>query len=118
MSKSEQQQAPKRVKVTLACVICRKKKVKCDGIKPACSRCQSIGNKCEYSDPPKKRGPPKGYVEIIENRAHRIESLLGNQHHHHHSVQQQQQQQQQLQHHHHYNNNQQINKKSFIHVSG
>ncbi|KAI8078134.1 uncharacterized protein B0P05DRAFT_439380, partial [Gilbertella persicaria] len=61
-------------KVTLACVICRKKKVKCDGIQPTCSRCQSIGICCQYSDPPKKRGPPKGYVEIIENRAHRIES--------------------------------------------
>lgn len=66
----------KRVKVTLACIVCRKKKVKCDGIQPSCSRCQSIGNCCEYSEPPKKRGPPKGYVEVIENRAHRIESLL------------------------------------------
>lgn len=79
MSKIVNEQAPKRVKVTLACVICRKKKVKCDGIQPSCSRCQSIGNCCQYSDPPKKRGPPKGYVEVIESRAHRIESLLGNQ---------------------------------------
>lgn len=77
MSKIVNEQAPKRVKVTLACVICRKKKVKCDGIQPSCSRCQSIGNCCQYSDPPKKRGPPKGYVEVIESRAHRIESLLG-----------------------------------------
>jgi hypothetical protein len=83
MSKlSSSDQPPKRVKVTLACTICRKKKVKCDGMKPTCSRCQSIGICCQYSDPPKKRGPPKGYVEIIENRAHRIESLLGNQHQH------------------------------------
>lgn len=70
-------QPPKRVKVTLACTICRKKKVKCDGIQPTCSRCRSIGICCQYSDPPKKRGPPKGYVEVIENRAHRIESILG-----------------------------------------
>lgn len=70
----------KRVKVTLACTICRKKKVKCDGIQPTCSRCISIGNCCQYSDPPKKRGPPKGFVEVIENRAHRIESLLGKEH--------------------------------------
>lgn len=65
----------KRVKVTLACIVCRKKKVKCDGIQPTCSRCNSMGFSCEYSDPPKKRGPPKGQVEIIESRAHRIESL-------------------------------------------
>lgn len=76
MSKTTDQ-PPKRVKVTLACTICRKKKVKCDGIQPTCSRCQSIGICCQYSDPPKKRGPPKGYVEVIENRAHRIESILG-----------------------------------------
>lgn len=71
---------PKRLKVTLACVVCRKKKVKCDGVQPACSRCNSMGISCEYTDPPRKRGPPKGYVEVIENRAHRIESLLGRTH--------------------------------------
>ncbi|CAM0140553.1 hypothetical protein VKS41_006571 [Umbelopsis sp. WA50703] len=71
---------PKRLKVTLACVVCRKKKVKCDGVQPACSRCNSMGISCEYTDPPRKRGPPKGYVEVIENRAHRIESLLGRGH--------------------------------------
>ncbi|KAI8148514.1 hypothetical protein BJV82DRAFT_481167, partial [Fennellomyces sp. T-0311] len=61
-------------KVTLACIVCRKKKVKCDGVQPTCSRCHSMGIQCQYSDPPKKRGPPKGYVEVINNRAHRIES--------------------------------------------
>lgn len=69
---------PKRVKVTLACVICRKKKVKCDGNKPACSRCIVMGIPCEFSDPPRKRGPPKNNIEVIESRANRIVSLLGN----------------------------------------
>ncbi|CAO3637043.1 unnamed protein product [Cunninghamella echinulata] len=68
-------QTNKRVKVTLACAVCRKKKVKCDGVQPTCSRCHTMGFDCHYSDPPKKRGPPKGQVEIIESRAHRIESL-------------------------------------------
>ncbi|CAO3608576.1 unnamed protein product [Cunninghamella echinulata] len=36
-----------------------------------------MGLPCEFSDPPRKRGPPKGHVEVIENRAHRMESLLG-----------------------------------------
>ncbi|ORZ07904.1 hypothetical protein BCR42DRAFT_289400, partial [Absidia repens] len=61
-------------KVTLACVICRKKKVKCDGNKPSCSRCEALGITCEFSDPPRKRGPPKHNIEVIESRAHRIES--------------------------------------------
>ncbi|ORY97581.1 hypothetical protein BCR43DRAFT_244266 [Syncephalastrum racemosum] len=75
--KSTADQPTRRVKVTLACAVCRKKKVKCDGVQPTCSRCSHMGLPCQYSDPPKKRGPPKGYVEVIENRAHRIESLLG-----------------------------------------
>ncbi|KAG0169946.1 hypothetical protein DFQ30_003051 [Apophysomyces sp. BC1015] len=76
----ETQKPYKRVKVTLACIVCRKKKVKCDGVQPTCSRCESMGYDCEYSNPPRKRGPPKGYVEVIESRAHRIESLLGKDH--------------------------------------
>ncbi|KAL0092261.1 hypothetical protein J3Q64DRAFT_1718300 [Phycomyces blakesleeanus] len=65
-----------RVKVTLACTVCRKKKVKCNGAQPTCSRCHSMKIPCQYSDPPRKRGPPKGKVEVIESRAHRIESLF------------------------------------------
>lgn len=59
-------------------MVCRKKKVKCNGVQPACARCQAMGLQCQYSDPPKKRGPPKGYVEVINSRARRIESLLSN----------------------------------------
>ncbi|RUS27014.1 fungal-specific transcription factor domain-containing protein [Jimgerdemannia flammicorona] len=73
--KSTEQQL-KRIKVTLACVICRRKKVKCDGAQPSCSRCMFAGVACQYSDFPRKRGPPKANVEVIENRVHRIESLL------------------------------------------
>ncbi|KAI7900724.1 uncharacterized protein BX663DRAFT_516294 [Cokeromyces recurvatus] len=76
MSKASNEKPLKRVKVTLACTSCRKKKVKCDGVQPTCFRCQSIGICCQYSGHPKKRGPPKGYVEVIENRAHRIKSIL------------------------------------------
>ncbi|ORZ10472.1 hypothetical protein BCR42DRAFT_357907, partial [Absidia repens] len=86
---------PKRVKVTLACVICRKKKVKCDGNQPSCSRCIAMGISCEFSDPPRRRGPPKNNIEVIENRAHRIVSLLGKDTPYQRPRQQQQQQQQQ-----------------------
>ncbi|KAF9578826.1 Transcriptional activator of fatty acid utilization, partial [Lunasporangiospora selenospora] len=30
-----------------------------------------------FNDSAKKRGPPKGYIEALENRLHRMESLLG-----------------------------------------
>lgn len=68
---------PKRVKVTLACITCRKKKVKCNGNKPVCARCDKKGLVCEFPDRPRKRGPPKNRTEVIENRAHRMETLLG-----------------------------------------
>lgn len=33
----------------VACLPCQKAKVKCDGVRPRCSRCQSKGTRCEYS---------------------------------------------------------------------
>ncbi|KAF7721696.1 hypothetical protein EC973_004285 [Apophysomyces ossiformis] len=32
---------------------------------------------CTYKETTKKRGPPKGYIEAIEGRLHRLEALLG-----------------------------------------
>ncbi|KAF9313721.1 hypothetical protein BGZ91_006187, partial [Linnemannia elongata] len=56
---------------------CRRKKVRCDGIQPACTNCITFGFQCTFNDSAKKRGPPKGYIEALENRLHRMESLLG-----------------------------------------
>ncbi|KAL1922264.1 uncharacterized protein VTP21DRAFT_9803 [Calcarisporiella thermophila] len=67
----------KRQRVTRACDTCRKKKVKCDGTTPVCSNCLAFGLECSYSNLSKKRGPPKGYIEAIENRLMRMEELLG-----------------------------------------
>ncbi|KAF7376446.1 hypothetical protein MSAN_00060200 [Mycena sanguinolenta] len=35
-----------------ACIFCRKRKVKCDGVRPACGRCSGVGRAqdCEYPD--------------------------------------------------------------------
>ncbi|KAF9274610.1 hypothetical protein BGZ68_000509 [Mortierella alpina] len=60
-----------------ACDSCRRKKVKCDAIHPLCTNCQTFQYECTYNDPTKKRGPPKGYIEAIEARLHRMEGLLG-----------------------------------------
>ncbi|KAJ2878287.1 hypothetical protein FB639_003437, partial [Coemansia asiatica] len=66
----------KRQRVSRACDRCRRKKVKCDGKQPICTHCSAIGIKCTYLDATKKRGPPKGYIEVIENRLHKVEELL------------------------------------------
>ncbi|KAM3586198.1 hypothetical protein VKS41_002726 [Umbelopsis sp. WA50703] len=67
----------KRQRVSRACDLCRRKKIKCDGTIPICGNCQAFNLECGYKDTTKKRGPPKGYIEAIENRLHRMETLLG-----------------------------------------
>jgi hypothetical protein len=55
---------PKR----LACMICRKRKLKCDGIKPSCSTCTRLGHSCAYDAVRRKSGPKRGYVKQLEER--------------------------------------------------
>lgn len=38
----------------LACLLCRQKHLKCDGITPVCSRCAATGAECQYT--PSRRG--------------------------------------------------------------
>jgi hypothetical protein len=33
-----------------ACDACRRKKLRCDGQRPICTRCQRLGNSCRYAD--------------------------------------------------------------------
>ncbi|KAG0209654.1 hypothetical protein BGX28_010170 [Mortierella sp. GBA30] len=70
--------------------------VRCDGLQPSCTNCTTFGFQCtgargmtctdldiadhdssRFNDSAKKRGPPKGYIEALENRLHRMENLLG-----------------------------------------
>ncbi|KAJ2456893.1 hypothetical protein GGF42_002999 [Coemansia sp. RSA 2424] len=67
---------PKRQRVSRACDRCRRKKTKCDAKHPVCSHCLAISASCTYLDAAKKRGPPKGYIDVIENRLHKVEELL------------------------------------------
>ncbi|AEO54258.1 hypothetical protein MYCTH_2296636 [Thermothelomyces thermophilus ATCC 42464] len=63
---------PKR----LACMICRKRKLKCDGIKPSCSTCSRLGHNCAYDEVRRKSGPKRGYVKALEERLKQVETLL------------------------------------------
>ncbi|KAH9908671.1 hypothetical protein F4778DRAFT_357656 [Xylariomycetidae sp. FL2044] len=63
---------PKR----LACMICRKRKLKCDGVKPSCSTCTRLGHSCAYDEVRKKSGPKRGYVKALEERLKQVETLL------------------------------------------
>ncbi|KAK3941862.1 transcriptional activator protein acu-15 [Diplogelasinospora grovesii] len=63
---------PKR----LACMICRKRKLKCDGTKPSCSTCSRLGHTCAYDEVRRKSGPKRGYVKALEERLKQVETLL------------------------------------------
>ncbi|KKZ68457.1 hypothetical protein EMCG_05916 [[Emmonsia] crescens] len=66
---------PKRI----ACVICRKRKLRCDGNKPSCGTCSRLGHDCAYDEVRKKSGPKRGYVKQLEARLAQVETLLKSQ---------------------------------------
>ncbi|KAI7882626.1 hypothetical protein K492DRAFT_176123 [Lichtheimia hyalospora FSU 10163] len=67
----------KRIRISRACDFCRRKKVKCHFTPGTpCSNCVSYGVACEFTDNAKKRGPPKGFIDGLEKRIRRIESIL------------------------------------------
>src|SRR5271154_3756319 len=55
---------PKRI----ACILCRKRKLRCDGNKPSCGTCSRLGHDCAYDVVRKKSGPKRGYVKLLEAR--------------------------------------------------
>ena len=52
----------------IACVICRKRKLKCDGNRPKCATCSRLGHDCAYDEVRRKSGPKRGYVKDLEAR--------------------------------------------------
>ncbi|KAG2018384.1 nuclear protein [Coprinopsis cinerea AmutBmut pab1-1] len=72
-------QGLKKRRIQRACDICRRKKIRCDGVQMPgnrCSNCIAYNFECTYVEAAKKRGPPKGYVESLENRLEKLENLL------------------------------------------
>ncbi|KAI6098340.1 fungal-specific transcription factor domain-containing protein, partial [Pisolithus croceorrhizus] len=67
----------KKRRVQRACDTCRRKKS--DGSQMPgnkCSNCIACSLECTYLEAARKRGPPKGYVENLENRLEKMEKLL------------------------------------------
>ncbi|KAL8859483.1 MAG: hypothetical protein Q9178_004161 [Gyalolechia marmorata] len=63
---------PKRV----ACAICRKRKLRCDGGRPKCGTCARLGHNCAYDEVRRKSGPKRGYVKELEARLAQVETQL------------------------------------------
>lgn len=64
VAENEAQARPKRI----ACVLCRKRKLRCDGARPACGTCKRLSHDCAYDEVRKKSGPKRGYVKLLEAR--------------------------------------------------
>ncbi|KAK4049273.1 hypothetical protein OIV83_004209 [Microbotryomycetes sp. JL201] len=75
---------PQKSRSAMACVLCRKQKMKCEGPEKApCKRCRGAGVECVFEAPPavapraRGGGPPDAYVEQrfahVEDRISRLE---------------------------------------------
>ncbi|KAJ4341891.1 hypothetical protein N0V87_001556 [Didymella glomerata] len=60
----------------IACVLCRKRKLRCDGDRPTCGTCKRLSHNCAYDEVRKKSGPKRGYVKLLEQRLQQVETLL------------------------------------------
>ncbi|KAG8425724.1 hypothetical protein J3459_009742 [Metarhizium acridum] len=60
----------------LACVMCRSRKLKCDRIKPSCTRCRKVGGECVYPESRRKPTYKRRNVKEIEARLAQVESYL------------------------------------------
>jgi Zn(2)-Cys(6) binuclear cluster domain-containing protein len=65
---NESQPRAKRI----ACVLCRKRKLRCDGARPKCGTCSRLSHECGYDEVRKKSGPKRGYVKLLEQRLRRL----------------------------------------------
>lgn len=61
-------------RIAQACDRCRSKKIRCDGVRPTCSQCSSVGFECRTSDKLSRRAFPRGYTESLEERVRALES--------------------------------------------
>ncbi|OLN87976.1 putative transcriptional regulatory protein C1683.13c-like protein 1 [Colletotrichum chlorophyti] len=60
----------------LACVTCRSRKLKCDRVKPVCSRCSKVKGECVYPESRRKPAFKRKNVKELEERLAQVEDLL------------------------------------------
>lgn len=60
----------------IACVLCRRRKLRCDGHRPICGTCKRLSHECIYDEVRRKSGPKRGYVKALEARLRTYLSLL------------------------------------------
>lgn len=65
-----------RKRLPLACIACRRKKIKCSGEKPACKHCLKARSPCVYKVTTRKAAPRTDYMAMLDKRLKRMEDRV------------------------------------------
>lgn len=65
-----------RKRLPLACIACRRKKIRCSGEKPACKHCQKSRIPCVYKVTTRKAQPRTDYMAMLDKRLKRMEERV------------------------------------------
>ncbi|KAJ9623490.1 hypothetical protein H2203_005752 [Taxawa tesnikishii (nom. ined.)] len=60
----------------MACTVCRRRKLKCDNVRPACGTCDRLNKPCTYIEAEEKRGPKRRKVDVLEQRLAELEAQV------------------------------------------
>ncbi len=58
----------------LACEECRRRKARCDRVRPKCGICAEVGQNCVVVDKRPPRGPKKGQIQELQSRLGKIQA--------------------------------------------
>ncbi|KAF2502888.1 hypothetical protein BU16DRAFT_449455, partial [Lophium mytilinum] len=65
-----------RKRLPLACIACRRKKIRCSGEKPACRHCLRSRIPCVYKVTTRKAAPRTDYMAMLDKRLKRMEDRV------------------------------------------
>ena len=65
-----------RKRLPLACIACRRKKIRCSGEKPACKHCLRSRIPCVYKITTRKAAPRTDYMTMLDKRLRRMEERV------------------------------------------
>jgi hypothetical protein len=65
-----------RKRLPLACIACRRKKIRCSGEKPACAHCLKSRIPCVYKVTTRKAAPRTDYMAMLDKRLRRMEERI------------------------------------------
>ena len=65
-----------RKRLPLACIACRRKKIRCSGEKPSCKHCMRSRIPCVYKITARKAAPRTDYMAMLDKRLKRMEERV------------------------------------------